>query len=383
MAILAFIPVLLALVLTPLTARAMAALGLVDRPDSPRKIHSGPIPRGGGLAIAIAYIATLGLSGAEFGAVWNLLPAAGLVFLVGIADDLCDLQPWQKLAGQIVAAGMACSSGLLGDAISWWMIPLAMLWLLACCNGFNLIDGMDGLAAGAGVLASLAIAISAMIAGNTMLAAAALPLAGALAGFLCFNFSPAKIFLGDSGSLLIGFLLGCFGILGLEKHVTAAGLSVPLIALALPLGDAALTVVRRAMGRRPIFVADRGHIHHRLLDRVHSSRKAALVLYGFCGLAGALSVAASFAGSMAVSGLLAGLLCAGGVAGARSLGVMRRARRETALQRSISHVRMAASGIPTLIADDVRWRAAARRVTPRSPRSARRGDWMDITGVPE
>ncbi len=383
MAILALIPVLLALILTPLTARAMAVLGLVDRPDSPRKIHSGAIPRGGGLVVAIAYAATLALSGAEFGAIWSLLPAAGLVFLVGIADDLCDLRPWQKLTGQMVAAGVACSSGLLGGAVSWWTVPLAMLWLLACCNGFNLIDGMDGLAAGAGVLASLAIAISAMIAGNTMLAAAALPLAGALAGFLVFNFSPAKIFLGDSGSLLIGFLLGCFGILGLEQHTTPASLSVPVIAMALPLGDAALTVMRRAMSRRPIFVADRGHIHHRLLDRMRSSRKAVLLLYGFCGVAGAFSVAAGFAGSVAVSGLLAGLLCTGGVAGAWSLGVMRRARRETALQRSTAKVRLAGSGMATLIADDVRWRAAARRIPARNPRSIRRGDWLDVTGVPE
>jgi hypothetical protein len=117
------------------------------------------------------------------------------------------------------------------------------------------------------VLASLAIAISAILSGNTILAA------GALAGFLVFNFSPATIFLGDSGSLLIGFLLGCFGILGLEKHATPAALSVPMIALALPLGDAALTVVRRAMSRRPIFVADLGHIHHRLLDRVRVREK--------------------------------------------------------------------------------------------------------------
>ncbi|HEY4087851.1 MAG TPA: MraY family glycosyltransferase [Bryobacteraceae bacterium] len=381
MAILVLISVL-ALVLTPLIARAMAAVGLVDRPDSPRKIHSGPIPRGGGLAVAIAYITTLWLSGAEFGGVWNLLPAAGVVFLVGVADDLCDLHPWQKLAGQIVAAAMACSSGLLGGAISWWTVPLAMLWLLACCNGFNLIDGMDGLAAGAGVLASLAIAIGAILSGNTMLAAAALPLAGALAGFLVFNFSPARIFLGDSGSLLIGFLLGCFGILGLEKHATPAGLSVPVIALALPLGDASLTVVRRAMGRRPIFVTDRGHIHHRLLDRVRSSRKATPLIYIFCGFAGALSIAASFAQSTAVSLLLAGLLCTGGVA-AWSLGVMRRIRRETALQRSTSRVRLAGSGMATLISDDVRWRAAARRVTVRNPRSVRRGDWLDITGIPE
>src|SRR3569833_1316137 len=157
MAILALIPVLLAWVLTPLIARAMSALGRVDRPDSPRKTHSGAIPRGGGLVVAIAYIVTLGLSGAEFGPVWNVLPAAGMVFLVGIADDLCDLHPWQKLTGQIVAAGVACSCGLLGGAISWWTVPLAILWLLACCNGFNLIDGMAGLAAGAGVLASLEV----------------------------------------------------------------------------------------------------------------------------------------------------------------------------------------------------------------------------------
>ncbi len=328
MPLLAIISVVLALIVTPLIARVMKAIGLVDRADSARKIHAGAVPRGGGIAVVISYIVTLALSGRTMPAVWSILPAAGLIFAIGILDDVLDLNPWQKLMGQTVAAGLACASGLLNaTGASWWMIPVAMIWLLACCNGFNLIDGMDGLAAGAGIFAAIAIAVSAMLAGNTDLAAAAWPLAGALAGFLCFNFSPAKIFLGDSGSLVIGFLLGCFGILGLERPATPMGLRVPLIALALPLADAALTVARRVLSGRSVFVADRGHVHHRLLERVRNPRKAALLLYGFCGFAAVASVAASPAGNAVVSVLLTAALCVGAVAAAWSLRLIAPAQR--------------------------------------------------------
>lgn len=328
MPVLAIISVVLALIVTPLIARVMKAIGLVDRADSIRKIHRGAVPRGGGIAVAISYIATLVLCGRTMPAAWSILPAAGLIFAIGILDDLLDLNPWQKLTGQTVAAGLACATGLLNSTgASWWMIPVAMMWLLVCCNGFNLIDGMDGLAAGAGIFAALAIAVSATLTGNSDLAAAALPLAGALAGFLCFNFSPAKIFLGDSGSLVVGFLLGCFGILGLERPVTPVGLCVPLMALALPLADVALAIARRVLSGNSVFVADRGHVHHRLLERVRSPRKAALLLYGFCGFAAVASVVANAAGNAVISASLTAMLCAGAVAAAWSLRLIAPAQR--------------------------------------------------------
>ncbi len=319
---------LLALLLTPLSRRVFDALGILDTPDRSRKIHSQPIPRGGGLAIALSYILSffiasrwLGISLGQMSLFWKILPAACIIFAVGIADDLWNLKPWQKLAGQMVAAGVVCSGGFLsGLPDAWWAIPAAMFWLLACCNGFNLIDGMDGLAAGAGIFGALAIAVEALLSGHMGLAIAALPLAGCLTGFLCFNFSPATIFLGDSGSLLIGFLLGCFGIAGLERSATPLELTVPAIALALPLADAALAIIRRFLAGQPILMGDRGHIHHRLLDRVRSSKKAALLLYGVCGFAAVFSVMQSAVESLAVSATILAVFCVTAGVGAGYLG---------------------------------------------------------------
>ena len=294
---------IISLVLTPICRDVFRSYGVVDQPDA-RKVHRYPIPRVGGLAIAISYLVAYVLVRPEEGSplaqqlslVWRLLPGAALAFAVGLLDDLFNLRAWIKLGGQVAAAGLACVGGVRIVSIggtptdAWWSVPLTILWLLACMNAFNLVDGLDGLAVGVGLFATLTVFTAAMMQHNMVLAVATFPLAGALLAFLCYNFNPATIFLGDSGSLLIGFLLGCYAAIWSNKSATLLGMTAPLMALSIPLLDVALAIVRRFLRRQPIFAADRGHIHHRLLDRGFTPRRVVLVLYGLCGLAAAFSL---------------------------------------------------------------------------------------------
>jgi|HigsolmetaAR201D_1030396.scaffolds.fasta_scaffold11899_2 UDP-N-acetylmuramyl pentapeptide phosphotransferase/UDP-N-acetylglucosamine-1-phosphate transferase len=326
-----------ALVLTPLVRDLFARLGVVDHPDHSRKLHSHPVPRVGGVAIVSAVLvsyAVLLLSSLNAGdlvasslpLVWRLLPAAGLVFLTGLLDDLITLRPWQKLLGQVVASVLTVVAGvqvrsLGGIAIPEWLgFLLTVVWLIGCANAFNLIDGVDGLAAGVGLFATTTTLIAALLQGNVPLALATVPLAGALLGFLRFNFNPATIFLGDCGSLTVGFLLGCYGVLWAQKSATLLGITAPLMALAVPLLDTFIAIVRRFLRFRPIFGADRQHIHHRLLALGHSPRQVALLIYGVCGIAAALSLLLSVATRDSFAGIILILFCAGAWVGVQHLG---------------------------------------------------------------
>jgi UDP-GlcNAc:undecaprenyl-phosphate GlcNAc-1-phosphate transferase len=231
--------------------------------------------------------------------VWKLVPAAGLVFITGLVDDLIDLNAWQKVIGQLAAATLAFHAGVRvisieGQALpSWCSLPLTVIWLVGCTNAFNLIDGIDGLASGVGLFATMTMFVAALLTNNMSLAFATFPLAGCLLAFLVYNFNPASVFLGDCGSLLIGFLLGCYGVVWSQKCVTILGMTAPLMAMAIPLLDALLSIARRFLRNKPLFVGDRGHIHHKLLDRGLTPRRAALLLYGFCGIAAGFSLLAS------------------------------------------------------------------------------------------
>jgi len=198
-------------------------------------------------------------------------------------------------------------------------VPLTLLWLGGCANAFNLIDGVDGLAAGLGLFATITVLVSALLHGNVALALATAPLGGALAGFLRFNFNPATIFLGDCGSLTVGLLLGCFGALWVEKSATMLGMTAPLMALAVPLLDTALAIARRFLRKEKIWEADRGHIHHRLLDRGLTPRKAVLVLYGVAALGAVLSIAQSSLAN-GYAGVVVILFCAAAWMGIQHLG---------------------------------------------------------------
>ena len=304
---LGIISFLLALALTPLVRNCFRRWGVVDHPDGDRKHHERPVPRVGGIPLIIAYVCSLGLlsltplSAGKLVAdampfALRFLPAILLIFTTGLLDDLVGLKPWQKLVGQLAAAGAAYIAGVQVQAFgghafaAWWSLPLTLLWLVLCTNALNLIDGMDGLATGVGLFAAFTMLLAGMLQENFALAVATVPLVGCLLGFLRYNFSPASIFLGDSGSLFLGFLLGCYGILWSEKSATILGMTAPLMALAIPLLDTALAILRRFLRHQSIFAADRGHIHHRLLDRGLTPRKVVLIFYGLCSLAAIFSL---------------------------------------------------------------------------------------------
>jgi UDP-GlcNAc:undecaprenyl-phosphate GlcNAc-1-phosphate transferase len=297
----------LSLALTALCRRIYTQLGVVDRPDGKRKVHPQAVPRAGGVAVILAYAIAFGillLSPLRTSAllldkmhiILGLLPPVGVIFAVGLLDDLIELKPAHKLAGQVLAAILAWGGGIrigevAGVALAPWIsAPLTIAWLVACTNALNLIDGLDGLAAGVGLFASVTMLVAGLAGGNLELALATAPMACALAGFLRYNFNPASIFLGDAGSLTIGFFLGCVGAVWTQKSATLLGIAAPVIALAVPILDTSLAILRRFLRRSPIFGADRGHIHHRLLDCGLTPRRAVLLLYGMCALAAALSL---------------------------------------------------------------------------------------------
>ena len=334
---LAGIAFFLALILSPLVRDASRRAGWVDRPDHDRKIHLRPIPRVGGVAIISAYLVTLCLVfflpyqelpfdlPMAWSAAWPLLPAVGVIFVTGVIDDLFGLNAPQKFSGQILAAGVAYWAGFGIDTLGgksldpWIAIPVTILWLVACSNALNLIDGMDGLAAGVAFFATATMLIAALVHQQMVMAIVTAPLLGALLGFLRYNFNPASIFLGDSGSLTVGFLLGCYGAQWTHKSATILGMTAPLIALSLPLLDTALAIVRRFLRNRPIFSADRSHIHHKLLDRGWTTRQAVLALYGVCGLAAGLSLLYDTLENQ-YAGLVIVLFCAAAWVGVQHLG---------------------------------------------------------------
>lgn len=297
----------ISLLLTPFVRNWFRRHGIVDQPDQGRKLHHDAIPRVGGIAIVAAYLLTFGillattLKGGVLVAgalplVWKLFPSACLIFGVGLMDDLLGLKPWEKFLGQGVAAALAYWAGVRIHSIHdvgtgpWWSLPVTILWLVACTNAVNLIDGVDGLAAGIGLFASATTLLAGLLQNNVELAMATVPLVGCLLGFLRYNFNPATIFLGDSGSLFIGFLLGCYGVLWSQKSATILGMTAPLMALAIPLLDTGLAIARRFLRHQPLFTGDRGHIHHRLLDRGLTPRRVALVLYAVCGISAAAAL---------------------------------------------------------------------------------------------
>lgn len=304
----------LGMVFTPVCRDIALRFDIVDRPDGERKFHTKPTPRLGGIAIVFAYSASLLLVLLFTPAsqqihiqhrelLESLLPAAAIIFLTGLLDDIVGLRPWQKLLGEILGASLAIGLGvhyaphtfpIAPDhpllAHRWIAVPVSLIWLVACTNAVNLIDGLDGLASGVGLFATISTLLVGVFTGHEGLVLATMPLAGALLAFLYYNFNPASIFLGDSGSLTIGFMLGAFGLIWSESSSSIIGIAAPLMVLAVPLIDVGLSVCRRYLRRVPIFKADRGHIHHRMMAHGFKPRQAALILYCVCAIAASLAL---------------------------------------------------------------------------------------------
>jgi UDP-GlcNAc:undecaprenyl-phosphate/decaprenyl-phosphate GlcNAc-1-phosphate transferase len=307
-----FFSLLASFVLTRTVRDFATARGWVSGPSHERHLHSSPLPRLGGVAIFLAFTGGTVLASAwivrhpelhrhfSLKTVATILFPAALVFLLGVYDDLRPVGPYIKFSVQAIAGSMLFLGGLrivnipvlFGDRnLPWFLgLPLTIIWVLAITNAFNLIDGLDGLAAGSALFSTLVAFVVALLNGPSLVAVMTIALAGAILGFLRYNFNPATIFLGDSGSLFIGFVLSALALHGAQKAPTIVAVAIPIVSFGLPILETALSIMRRLISGRPVFTADREHIHHKLLQHGMTHRQVVIVLYGVSAVFAMLSL---------------------------------------------------------------------------------------------
>lgn len=290
------IATMVSLVATPLVKKLAHKVGAIDIPKDDRRVHKRPIPRLGGLAIYLGFLISVLLFLEINKAIAGMLVGASIIVLMGIIDDIKPLPAKIKLLIQIVAAFILIVFGIRIDFISNFFksgeiiplsifsIPITIFWVVGITNTVNLIDGLDGLAAGISTIAAITLAYVAyvnqtIIPNADQTAILTLIVAGACIGFLPYNFNPAKIFMGDTGSLFLGYILAAISINGSIKGATTLAIVVPILALGLPIFDTAFAILRRIYNGRPIMEADKGHLHHRLLSIGLCQKRAVLILY--------------------------------------------------------------------------------------------------------
>ena len=297
----------LSLAVTPAVKWFAHKVGAIDIPKDNRRVHKSPIPRLGGLAIFIGFIVSV-LFMAEIDVqVRGVLIGAIIIVVLGVLDDIYTLRAYVKFLVQIAAAIVAIyhevvievfsnpfALGEVGSAglffLGYAAIPITVIWIVGITNSVNLIDGLDGLAVGVSTISAVVMLIIALMVSYPNVAIIMAALAGACIGFLPYNFNPAKIFMGDTGALLLGYLLATVSIIGLFKFYAAVSLAAPLLVLAVPLFDTSFAFIRRLLRGKNPMAADRGHFHHRLIDMGLSQKQAVAVLYAVSGLLGLVAV---------------------------------------------------------------------------------------------
>lgn len=304
--------------LTPLVRRLAHRFGALDHARSSRKIHGKPIPRLGGLGIVIAFYVPLTgllLAHSEVGRMFvaerqhviGLFVGGLSIAALGLYDDLRGANAWKKFVVQFAVAGLLFALGFRFDVLAnpfgdpiplgWANLPVTLVWIVGVINAMNLIDGLDGLAGGVALVAVVTTFLVSLQRGHPLMMLFSAALAGSIIGFLFYNFNPASIFMGDTGSMFLGFILATSAMQTNQKASTAVAILIPCIALGLPITDTLLAIARRAIRGRPLFQADKEHIHHKLMDRGLTHRQAVLVLYGMCVLLGASAFVLTFASS--------------------------------------------------------------------------------------
>ena len=306
------VSLLFSFVLTWCVRNVAMGRGWVAPPIQDRDLHETPLPRLGGIpiflsfliAVGVAYLASLHFKGSVAGLSLRtlviVLAPATLIFLLGLYDDMHSLGPYTKFAVQGIAALMLFAGGLrivnlpvlfgARQLPGYIALPLTVVWVIGITNAFNLIDGLDGLAAGSALFSTFVVFVVAIFSGASSLSLLTIALAGAILGFLRFNFNPATIFLGDCGSLFIGFMLSALALAGSEKAPTVIAVAIPVVSFGLPILETTLSVLRRLIGGRPVFTADREHIHHKLLQRGMSPRQVVISLYAVSAVFALLSL---------------------------------------------------------------------------------------------
>ena len=297
--ILAFVISLLAsFLLTPSVKKLAFKIGALDKPEK-RKVHTHVMPRLGGLAIYCGFIIAILCTVHINKDVLGIITGGTFIVLLGVLDDKYSLPAKVKLLGQIVAALILCAFDIKIEWLNnpWggyfyldlFSVPFTVFWVISFTNVVNLIDGLDGLAAGVSGIASITVILVAVQQGFYSVAVITAALAGGIIGFIRYNFNPASIFMGDTGSMFIGYMLAAISIFGAVKSAATIALIVPAVALGLPIMDTAFAILRRYTNGQPIFQPDKGHLHHRLLAMGMSQRQAVMLMYA---ISAALSVAA-------------------------------------------------------------------------------------------
>ena len=308
--------------LTPFVKRLAVKVGAVDVPGEARRVHDHPIPRMGGLAIFLGFIVSTLLFADITQEVRGILIGSIIIVITGVIDDIVSLRAWTKFLIQILAAVIAVLHGVVINVVSnpnvfsnqeaivlgWVAIPLTVLWIVGITNSVNLIDGLDGLAVGVSTISCVTILVVALLVSEPNVALIVAALAGACIGFMPYNLNPARIFMGDTGSLLLGYVLATVSVLGLFKFYAIVTFVVPVLALAVPLSDTLFAFCRRILHGQSPFHADRGHFHHKLMDLGLNQKQAVAILYAISATLGLAAVVLTTKGTIRIALLILALL---------------------------------------------------------------------------
>lgn len=327
-----FLALLLTCWLTPQVKSLAIRIGAVDRPDS-RRVHKGIVPRLGGLAIFGAFMLSVLVTNTQWDVEFLGFIIGGIMIVaLGVSDDIWQISARWKLLGQIAAATIfaICGNEIqwltnpFGDYfyLEWLSIPFTVFWIVSLINVVNLLDGLDGLAAGVVAIAAMTVMIVSILQQLWSVSLIMAALSGACLGFLMYNFNPAQIFMGDTGSMFLGYVMGTTAVVGAVKSATTLALVVPCIALGLPILDTAFAIFRRRLAGQPVFKPDKGHLHHRLLGMGLSQKKVVLAMYLFTFCLAFSAIALSELPTLIGMVIVAGLFVVA-IFGAIKIGILR------------------------------------------------------------
>ncbi|MDF0726057.1 MraY family glycosyltransferase [Cytobacillus sp. S13-E01] len=286
------------ILVTPLVKKLAIKIGATDKPNQ-RKVHQKVMPRLGGLAIYISFVVGLLVTRPNDSDALPIIIGSLIIIITGILDDMFELSAKIKLGGQLLAAFVVVLGGVQVEFINlpfggqlefgYFSIPLTILWIVGITNAINLIDGLDGLAAGVSSIALITISGMAILKGDVFVVTMGLILLGSTVGFLAYNFHPAKIFMGDTGALFLGYMIAVLSLLGF-KNITVISLIVPVIILGVPISDTFFAIIRRIVNKQPLSAPDKSHLHHCLLNLGYSHRQTVLMIYGMSAIFGLAAI---------------------------------------------------------------------------------------------
>lgn len=307
-----FISVVVAYAATPLSISIANKFGIIDKPKDERRVHKKPIPRFGGMGIFLGSMAALIIPAGMNDRIQVAMLGGALMYLLGIIDDILDIKPLVKFTGQVAIASIVYALGVRITFISnFFSLKLAysntnlmlsagvgylitVLWIVGITNAVNLMDGLDGLAAGSTMIMALSLAYVAYIHGARLgsmpVCIALVAVAGGCLGFLPYNFSPAKTFMGDGGALYLGYMIAVLSVISPLKQATVVGALIPILTLAVPIFDTLFAMLRRTLKHESIMHADKGHLHHHLMAAGFGQRRSVLIMYGIVGIMGIVAV---------------------------------------------------------------------------------------------